>query len=110
MEKQTKITYILFGLAILSIALHNLIFGIFEIEEPVSFTASLVLILGFALSIIYNVITYIKRGEPKDLWKLGFLGLLGLIGLHPNFGPGFYGFYGFFGFFGAKGWPKKAKE
>lgn len=106
MEKQTKIIYILFGLIIISAILHNLISALFDIEEPIFFSLSLLFILGFILSVIYNIITYIREGEPRDLWKLGFLGLLGLIGFHPNFGPGFYGFYGFFGFFGARKWPK----
>ncbi|MCX6759385.1 MAG: hypothetical protein NT012_02380 [Candidatus Nealsonbacteria bacterium] len=105
MEKQTKITYLLFGLTILSVILHNAISAFFEIEEPVFFILALVFALGFAISVIYNLISYIKKGEPKDLWKLGFLGLFGLCGLIGSLG--LYGFFGFFGFFGAKGWKKK---
>jgi len=103
MEKQTKITYLFFGLAILSSVLHNAVFAIFKFEEPVFFFLSLISILCFILSIIYNTFTYIRKGKPEDLWKLGWLGLFGLIGLLPNFGLGFYGLFGFYGFFGAKG-------
>lgn len=102
MEKQTKITYILFGSAILSIILYNAIYGIFKIEEPVFFILALVFLLLFVISVIYNTISYIKKDEPKDLWKLGWIGLFGLLGLVGS--PGLYGFFGFFGFFGAKRW------
>ena len=102
MTKPVKITYIFFGLAVLSSFLHNAIYGIFKIEEPVFFMLALILFLAFIGSIIYNLITYFAKGKPKDIWKLAFLGLIGLIGLIPNFGPGFYGFFGFFGFFGAR--------
>lgn len=105
MEKQTKITYILFGSAILSIILHNAIYGIFKIEEPVFFTLTFVFFLLFVISVIYNTISYFKKGTPKDLWKLGFLSLFGLFGLVAS--PGFYGF---FGFFGAKRWKRTKIE
>lgn len=102
MSQQIKITYIFFGLAILSSILHNLIYGIFKLEEPVFFMLAILAFLAFVVAVIYNLIRYLIKGQPKDLWKLAFLGLFGLIGLIPNFGPGFYGFFGFFGFFGAK--------
>ena len=103
MEKQTKITYLLFWSAILSTILHNIISGFLGVEEPVFFILFFVLALGFVISVIYNTILYIIKGRPKDLWKLGWLGLFGLIGLLPNFGSGFYGFFGFFAFWGMKG-------
>jgi len=109
MEKQTKITYVLFGLSILSVILHNAISAYFKIEEPVFFILTLVFVLGFAISVIYNLINYVRKGEPRDLWKLGWIGLFGLLGLVGS--VGLYGFFGFFGFFGAKGWKRvKNKE
>jgi len=102
MGKQTKISFLLLGLAVLSAVLHNAVFGLFGVEEPVFFSLTLLLFLGFLVSLSYNIITYIRKGKPKDLWKLGWLGLLGLVGLLPGFGPGFYGLYGFFGFFGLR--------
>lgn len=108
MQKQTKITYILFGLSILSVILHNAIYGVFKIEEAVFFILTFVFFLCFVISAIYSTISYIKKGEPRDLWKLGWLGLFGLLGLVG--GPGLYGFFGFFGFFGAKQWKRKKIE
>ena len=104
MEKQTKITYVLFGLSILSVILHNAISAYFKIEEPVFFILTFIFVLGFAISVIYNLINYIRKSEPKDLWKLGWIGLFGLLGLVGS--VGLYGFFGFFGFFGAKGWKR----
>lgn len=109
MEKQTKITYLLFGLTILSIILHNAFYGLFEIEERVFFSLTFAFIFGFVISVVNNTFTYIRKGEPKDLWKIGFLGLLGLIGLFPQFSPGFFGLFGLFGFFGAKSWRQVKK-
>lgn len=102
MEKQTKLSYYLLGLSIISSVLHNVVYGLFGIEEAIFFSLTLLLALAFIISIFYNIFTYIKNGKPKDLWKLGWLGLLGLIGFLSNFGPGFYGLYGFFGFFGLR--------
>jgi len=102
MEKQTKLSYYLLASSIISSVLHNVVYGLFGVEEAIFFSLTLLLALAFIISIFYNIFTYIKNGKPKDLWKLGWLGLLGLIGFLPNFGPGFYGFYGFFGFFGLK--------
>lgn len=102
MSKPVKITYILFGLAVLSAILHNLIYGIFQLEEPVFFMLAILSFLAFIVALVYNLVLYLTKGKPKDVWKLAFLGLFGLIGLIPNFGPGFYGFFGLFGFFGAK--------
>lgn len=104
-----KTTYLLFGLSILSVILHNAISAYFKIEEPVFFVLTFVFLLSFVISVIYSTISYIKKGEPRNLWKLGFLGLFGLCGLIGS--PGLYGFFGFFGFFGAKGWKRtKNKE
>ena len=110
MKKETKITYILFGLAVLSAILHNAFYGIFKIEEAVFFIFALVFLLGFIISTIYDVILVLRRKGPDDLWKLGFLGIFGLLGLIPGFSVGFYGFFGLFGFFGAKARKKKKYE
>lgn len=107
MSKQVKLSYLLFVLAIIFSILHNLIYALFKFEEPVFFILVLLSFLGFFVSIIYNLITYITKGKPKDLWKLGWLGLFGLVGLIPGFRCGLFGFFGFFGFFGAKAWPRK---
>lgn len=107
MTKQIKITYVLFGLSILSVILHNAISAYFKIEEPVFFVLIFVFLLSFVISVIYSTISYIKKGEPKDLWKLGWIGVFGLLGLVGS--AGLYGFFGFFGFFGAKGWKKIKK-
>jgi len=104
MEKQVKIIYILVGLSILSVILHNVIYGLFKTEEPVFFILTFVFTISFVVSVIYSTISYFKKGKPRDLWKLGFLGLLGLFGLVAI--PGFYGFFAFFGFFGARSWKK----
>jgi len=102
MEKQTKIIYILVGLSILSVILHNAFYGLFKIEEPVFFILTFVFAISFVISVIYSTISYFRKGGPKDLWKLGFLGLLGLLGLVAT--PGFYGLFGLLGFFGARSW------
>jgi Mn2+/Fe2+ NRAMP family transporter len=107
MEKQTKISYILVGLSILSVVLHNAFYGFFKIEEAVFFILTFVFAISFVVSVIYSTISYFKKGKPKDLWKLGFLGLLGLLGLVAT--PGFYGFFGFFGSFGARSWKQIKK-
>ena len=108
MEKQTKIIYILVGLSILSVILHNAFYGLFKIEEPVFFVLTFVFAISFVISVIYSTISYFRKGEPKDLWKLGFLGLLGLLGLIAT--PGFYGLFGFLGFFGARSWKGTKNE
>ena len=107
MERQTKITYILFGLVALSAFIHNALYGLFRIEDPISFILVFPFAFGFAISVVQNTINYIRKGEPKDLSKLGWIGLFGLLGLLGNIG--LYGFFGFFGFFGAKGWKKIKK-
>jgi hypothetical protein len=89
-------------LAALSAFLHNAVSGIFKVEEPVFFILTFLFVLFFALSVIYNSFRYVKKGEPEDIWKLGWLGLFGLLGLVPGFNSGFFGFFGFLGFFGSR--------
>lgn len=98
----TILSFYLFSIGIFSVVIHNAIYGIFGVEEPMFFLLALFSILGFIASVVYNLVTYLSNGKPEDIWKLGWLGLFGLIGIVPQFGPGFYGFFGFFGFFGFK--------
>jgi len=102
-----KKIYLLFGLSILSVILHNAISAYLKIEEPVFFILTFAFLLAFVISVIYSTISYFRKGEPRDLWKIGFLGLFGLIGLIAS--SGFYGLFGLFGFFGAKGWKRIKK-
>jgi len=99
METATQMPFWLLGGAIFTAILHNAFSAMFLLEEPVFFTLTLLLIFGFMVAVIFNVVSYIMKGEPKDLWKLGWLGLLGLLGY---LAPGLYIFFGFFGFFGLK--------
>lgn len=101
MEKQIGIIYLLFGLFIIVTLLHKFVF---RFGEPESFIFIFPFAFGFTISVIQNTIRYLRKGFPKDLWKIGFLGVFGLIGLIPGFSNGFFGFIGFIGFFGAKRW------
>jgi hypothetical protein len=106
MEKQTKITYLL---AILLIFVFIFQKEVFKFEDPASFILIFPFAFGFVLSVIQNTFSYIRKSEPKDLWKLGFIAFFGLIGLLPGFSYGFFGLFGLIGFFGAKSW-KTVKE
>jgi len=108
-EKQTLLPFWLIGSAIIASVIHNFMYAlnvlygpaeIFGLSEAIFFIIALLLILGFFISIIYNVLNYLNKGEPKDIWKLGWLGLLGLLGIVAA--PGMFGFFGFFAFFGLK--------
>ncbi len=104
MEKQTQLSYLLAGLYILSKFLHNPYYSIFgsgdyEIAKIFLLIFDAVWIL-FGISVLYNVITYIKKGKPQDLWKLGWLGFIGLLGLIII--PGISVLSVFMGFFGLK--------
>jgi hypothetical protein len=101
-EKQTKISYILLAFYIVGTILHNLYFALTGVQEaPILVIAFLAGIL-FLLSLVYNVFTFMRKGKPKDLWKLGWIGFIGFLGMIPGFGFGFFGLYGFYGFFGFK--------
>ena len=99
MEKQTKITFILFVITVVSAFVHNIFYMIFRFEEPIFFSLTIAGALAFAGSVVYNIILYRTRGKPEDIWKLGFLGLVGLLGLIPEF-TGFFGFLAFLVFLG----------
>lgn len=99
MSSATQIPFWLLGGAIFTAILHNAFSAMFMVEEPIFITLTILLVIAFIAAVIFNILTYIKKGEPKDLWKLGWLGLFGLFGA---LAPGLYGFYGFFGFFGLR--------
>ncbi len=102
MEKQTKISYwFLFG-GIGGSVVHNFVYGLFKIEEPIFFFISIFSFIAFLVSLIFNLITYKLKGRPKDLWCLSWIGLFGLLGFLKSFGPRFFGLYAFFAFFGFK--------
>lgn len=100
-EKETFLPFWLLITAIISAAIHNFTYGFLRVEEAVFFILALLLALGFFISVVYNVVTYINQGKPEDIWKMGWLGLFGLIGLL-LFDPMFFGFFVFFAFFGLK--------
>jgi hypothetical protein len=58
-----KKTYLLFGLAILSVLLHNVLYGIFKTEEPVFFILTLGFAFAFVISVIRNIIIYIRKRD-----------------------------------------------
>lgn len=102
MEKQTQISYTLAGLYVILKILRAP--GV-NILDPKDYNlanfvglASTVLLALFIISVFYNVITYIKKDKPKDLWKLGWLGFVGLLGLF--IAPGLSVLSPFLGFFG----------
>jgi hypothetical protein len=104
MTKRIILCYVLVVLSALSAVLHNIISTAQNGEDVLFFVLTLVFTVGFVASVLYCTINYIRNGEPKDLWKLGWIGLLGLLGLVPQLTYGLFGFFGFFGFFGARGW------
>lgn len=93
-------TYLLLAISFISFILHNAIYAIFRAEEAVFFLLTLASFGLFVVSIIANLIKYIIKKEPEDIWKLGWLGLIGLLGLVE--GAEFFGFFGFFAFLGFK--------
>jgi len=99
LEPATFLPFWLASIAIIAVIIHNFIYAVFQFEEAILFLTSLFLILGFTASVIYNILTYINRGQPKDIWKMGWLGLIGILSI---FAPPLILFYGFFAFFGLK--------
>jgi hypothetical protein len=104
MTKRIILCYVLIVLSALFAVLHNILSAAQNGEDVLFFVLTLVFTVGFVASVLYCTVSYIKKGEPKDLWKLGWIGLLGLLGLVPQLTYGLFGFFGFFGFFGARGW------
>ena len=98
-EKETLLPLWLFSTAVCTVVIHNAIYAIFGVEESIFFFVSLVLILAFWISIIYDINIYLTKGQPADIWKLGFLGVFGVLSI---FAPIMIIFYGFFIFFGLR--------
>jgi len=110
MTKRIILCYVLIALAVLSVVLHNALSAAQKSEDALFFLLTLVFTIGFVASVLYCTINYMKKGQPEDLWKLGWIGLLGLLGLVPQLTYGLFGFFGFFGFFGARSWKNHPKD
>ena len=67
MEKSIKIPLYLFGAFVLFAILHNAMYGLFGIEEPVFFFLALLSALGFAVSLIYALIVFITKLVKRDI-------------------------------------------
>ena len=104
MTKRIILCYALIVLSALSAVLHNIIPTTQNGEDVTFFVLTLIFTAGFVASVLYCTVNYIRKGEPADLWKLGWIGLLGLLGLVPQLTYGLFGLFGFLGFFGARGW------
>lgn len=102
MQRRTKISYLLLLVYVLATLGHNLYFALTGTEESALLIVAMVTFALFVASLVVNVVTYLRKGTPEDVWKLGWVGLLGLLGFVPGFGTGFFGLYGFFGFFGFR--------
>lgn len=100
MKKGVFFIYFYLGLAALSLIYHNLIFAFGNKKESLFFILTIVSLVVFVLLLVYNTLFFVYKGQPADLWKLGFLGLIGLLGFWGDLG--LFGFFGFFGFFGTR--------
>jgi hypothetical protein len=98
-ENETFLPFWLIGTAIFSIIIHNLFYAFTGKEEVTFFLLSLILAASFYNSVLYNILTYLSKEKPKDIWKLGWLGILGILTI---FAPFMVTFYVFFAFFGLK--------
>lgn len=83
MEKRTKVTIWLFVSSLVCIAAHNMIYGIWELEEPLFTFVALVFIVAFLIAVIWNTYTRIRFGWPSDFWKVAYIGFFGFIGFIP---------------------------
>ncbi len=90
METQTKISYLLAILYIIVGILYGV--GYYMVSSIIQ-----LLFFAFVASVFYNVVTFIKKDKPRDLWKLGWLGFVGL--LAPFVSPYIFGFQAISGFF-----------
>ena len=105
MSQPILVTYLTLILMVSSVFLHNGVSALIGFEEPVFFLLSLLLALFLIVAISYNTYTFLTKGEPKDLWQLGWLGILGVLGVF--YQPTWFGLFGFFSYFGTKDWRKK---
>ena len=57
LKKQTKISFLFLGLAVLSAILHNAVYALVGVEEPIFFSLTFVFAIAFIVSLIYSVFT-----------------------------------------------------
>lgn len=98
-EKETFLPFWLIATAVVSIIIHNLFYALTARMEMTFLLLSIILVAAFYVSVVYNIITYLNRKKPKDIWKMGWLGVLGILSI---FIPAMITFYGFFALFGLK--------
>jgi len=56
-----KKAILLLVMTVVSSILHNLIYGLTGIEEPVFFLLTLIFLFGFVVLVIYMIIKYLKK-------------------------------------------------
>ena len=98
-EKMTRLSFILFSAALVSLTIHNALYGIWRVEEALFSLLAITLFVAFLVSVIWNIVTFLRFGWPTDIWKVGFIGVFGLMGLIPNLGCNFFAFFVLFGLF-----------
>ena len=99
MTKAVKNSYIFLIGSVLSMIMHNFIAAIFHFEDAIFFLLTFILFLAFIISIIYNLVTYILKRQPKDIWQLGWLGLFSFFFFGIGFCQAGFGFLILFLFF-----------
>ncbi len=101
MTKRIKLVYLSFFGSLVSLLIHNLLYGVTKVEEWFFLGVTFLFIIAFVVILFYSVMEFVIDKEPVDLWKVGFLGIFGLIGMIPGFSIGF-GFFVFFVLFGTR--------
>ena len=66
MKKPIIKAAILFGLAILSAIIHNIIYGIFEFEEPIFFILTFAFGVWLVIHIIRSLIVYFRKNKEQS--------------------------------------------
>jgi hypothetical protein len=61
MKKNIKIAIFILAISLTSALIHNAIYAVFKIEEPVFFTIALLLIPFFFVYLIYSSIKFLKK-------------------------------------------------
>jgi hypothetical protein len=65
MKKQMKTLFLFFALFIICAFLHNAIWGLFRIEEPVFFVLALMFFVALIVSIFYNLGVWVRKTKKK---------------------------------------------
>ena len=91
--------YCFFATALGFSVLNSLIIGRFFTSVPILENLSMLFLVFFFAAVVFDVLFYIFRGQPKDIWKLGWFGVFGALG---SMVPVLTVFYVFFAFFGLK--------